>query len=86
MDNYKGNHEISPQLKFYDFNCHGNGPMFCAQHFQVGSYPAVIVFSESGERLTRIDGLYPEQVVHNIIAEFNQKAIHIEMKKNKNGG
>jgi hypothetical protein len=33
--------------------------------------------------LSRIDGLYPEQVIHNIIAEFNQKAINIERKKNR---
>jgi hypothetical protein len=77
MDNYKSSNRISSQLKFYDFNCLGSGAWFCAEHFQVGSYPAVIVFGENGERMSRIDGLYPEQVIHNIIAELNQKAFQI---------
>lgn len=44
METFKSSNEVSSNLKFFDFNCQSNGPMFCWEHFQVRAYPAVIIF------------------------------------------
>jgi thioredoxin-related protein len=41
--------------------------MFCYEHFQVRAYPAVLMINEKGETLSRIDGLYPQDVINNIL-------------------
>ncbi len=74
MDNYKNSHTISPNLKFYEFNCQGNAGLFCFTQFQVRAYPAVIIIDEKGERVSRIDGLYPQDTINSILDQFNNRA------------
>lgn len=70
FDEYKKNHEIHKNLKFYEYNC-AQGERFCYLHFKVTGYPAVIVFDNNGKEIKRISGILPQNSVDRFIVEIN---------------
>lgn len=55
--------------------------MFCAEHFQVRAYPSVIFVNEKGETMSRIDGVYPEDVVFSILDQYHDMAKSLKSKE-----
>ena len=46
----------------------------CSRHFGVRSYPVIMVFDENAKMITQMDGLYPKNVIFNMLADYNVKA------------
>lgn len=74
---YKEMEQIDDSLRIYDVNCEDRDAHMCDK-FHVGSYPTVLVFDDGGELLYRFSGIYPEEVIWEMMKTYNRMAIDLK--------
>ena len=71
--------KLDESLRIYDVNCEGQEYDFCDK-FHIGSYPTVLVFDDNGQLLYRLTGMYPEEVIWEMIGTYNKMAMDLNKK------
>lgn len=74
FDTYKSSHEISNNLKFYEFNCANENMRVCGSGYRISGFPTIIAYDETGKEINQISGMYPENVIMRFLDDMNNKA------------